>query len=106
MLYGWSDIVMALIGSVRYPVLSSLRDYLLPCPPHSSMRSHPLPSRGGVRGGVCNVSNILSAKSGGEEVSAKSGGEEWAAKKWQQRSGSKEVAAKKWQQRSGSKEHY
>ncbi len=68
------------------------------------MRSHPLPSRGGVRGGVCNISNILSAKSGGEEVSAKSGGEEWAAKKWLQRSGSKEVAAKKWQQRSGSKE--
>ena len=49
------------------------------------MRSHPLPSRGGVRGGVCNISNILSAKSVGEEVSAKSG---------LQRSGSEGVAAK------------
>ena len=55
---------------------------------------HSPPFKGRGRGGVCNVSNFLSAKSGGEEVSAKSGGEEWAAKKWQQRSGSKEVAAK------------
>ena len=49
------------------------------------MRSHPLPSRGGVRGGVCNISNIQSAKSVGEEVSAKSG---------LQRSGSEGVAAR------------
>jgi hypothetical protein len=62
------------------------------------MRSHPLPSRGGVRGGVCNISNILSAKNGAEEVSAKSEGEEWAAKKWQQRNGSK-----KWQQEVAAK---
>ena len=58
------------------------------------MRSHPLPSRGGVRGGVCNISNILSAKSVGEEVSAKSVGEEVSAKSGLQRSGSEGVAAK------------
>ncbi len=54
-------------------------------PPRSSMRSHPLPSRGGVRGGVCNVSNILSAKefqrrSFSEGVSAKRGLRRWGAK--------------------------
>jgi len=46
---------------------------------------HSPPFKGRGRGGVCNVSNILSAKSGGEEVSEKSAGEEWAAKKWQHR---------------------
>ena len=86
MLYVWSDIVMARNRSVRYPsyvVPSGL--FTAPCPSRSSMRSHPLPSRGGVRGGVCNISNIQSAKSVGEEVSAKSG---------LQRSGSEGVAAR------------
>ncbi len=78
------------------------------------MRSHPLPSRGGVRGGVCNISNIMAAKkqlrrSGSEEAAAKkqlrrSSCEEAAAKKQQRRSGSEEAAAKKRQRRSGSEE--
>ncbi len=60
MLYGWIDIVMARNRSVHYPssvVPSGL--FPAPCPSRSSMRSHPLPSRGGVGGGVCNVCNIL-----------------------------------------------
>ena len=41
---------------------SSLRDFATPCPPHSSMRSHPLLNpalTGRGRGGVCNISNVL-----------------------------------------------
>ncbi len=79
---------------------SSLRDYATPCPPHSSMRSHPLPSRGGVRGGVCNICNILSAKKG----QRRRGSEEGAAKKGQRRRGSEEGTAKKRQRRSFSEE--
>ncbi len=97
LLYGWSDIVMARNRLVRNPssvVPSGL--FAAPCPSRSSMRSHPLPSRGGVlalqasfgraRGGVGNGCNILSAK------------------KFQRRRDSKEVSAKKGQRRRDSEE--
>ncbi len=101
MLYVWSDIVMARNRSVRYPSSVAPTGFLVaPCPSRSSMRSHPLPSRGGVRGGVCNVCNILSAK----KRQRRRGSEEEAAKKRQRRRSSEEEAAKKKQRRRSSEE--
>ena len=62
MLYGWSDLVMARNRSVRYPSSVVPSGLFTVLPAAGTPQGTPLPSRGGVRGGVCNVCNILSAK--------------------------------------------